>query len=193
MQDAIAIARRLGVRYLWVDALCILQGTDEAKLDWQRESPRMRDVYGNAFLTIVAAPARTIHGGIFAAGNPPKIPHCRIPYKSKCTPGIEGHVFLGFAERPRDRSEEPLYHRAWTLQERILSSRALICTRDQLCWECAGAKWTESGEFNPPISSARLEAQPNQGNTWNVIVRDYSSRDLTYSMDKLPRTVRARE
>ncbi|KAM7218287.1 hypothetical protein V8F06_006350 [Rhypophila decipiens] len=38
-QDAITVTRNLGVPYLWIDSLCIIQG-DEA--DWLREAGRMR-------------------------------------------------------------------------------------------------------------------------------------------------------
>lgn len=186
IQDAIIITRKLIVRYLWVDALCILQGTDEdAKLDWQKESPGMREVYGNAFLTIVAASAGTVHEGIFSTRKPPDPPHYRLTYSLEYTPGRDGHVFVGFEEKIRDPIKEPLYHRAWTLQERILSPRALIYTRDQVCWECGSSKWSESGDLTSPIGSTRLRSQPDSID-WSVIVRDYSSRNLTYSMDKLP-------
>jgi hypothetical protein len=44
-QDAITITRGFGIRYLWIDTLCILQGHDsEAKADWSRESMKMADV-----------------------------------------------------------------------------------------------------------------------------------------------------
>lgn len=51
-RDAIAITTRLRVRYLWIDSLCIIQGDSE---DWERESSRMCDVYGNSYLTIAAS------------------------------------------------------------------------------------------------------------------------------------------
>lgn len=40
--DAIYVTRKLGVRYLWIDALCILQG---CKQDWEIESGRMASYY----------------------------------------------------------------------------------------------------------------------------------------------------
>lgn len=48
-QDAISTTRRLGLQYLWIDSLCILQDSHE---DWERESVLMGDVYGNADITI---------------------------------------------------------------------------------------------------------------------------------------------
>ncbi|PKY04370.1 HET-domain-containing protein [Aspergillus campestris IBT 28561] len=51
-QDAVQIARLLHVRYLWIDSLCIIQDDTE---DWNRESSKIADVYGQAYLTIAAA------------------------------------------------------------------------------------------------------------------------------------------
>jgi hypothetical protein len=50
-QDAIVLARRLGLKYLWIDTLCIIQDSDPDK---QRETAMMGDVYANAYLTIAA-------------------------------------------------------------------------------------------------------------------------------------------
>jgi hypothetical protein len=47
--DAVELCRRLSIRYLWVDAVCIIQGSKE---DWQREAALMGQVYANAFVTI---------------------------------------------------------------------------------------------------------------------------------------------
>ena len=66
IQDAVTLTRELGIRYLWVDALCILQGRDaEARDDWKHESSLMAKVYGNAFVTIAAAKGQSVHEGIF--------------------------------------------------------------------------------------------------------------------------------
>ncbi|KAH7381841.1 heterokaryon incompatibility protein-domain-containing protein [Cadophora sp. MPI-SDFR-AT-0126] len=50
-RDAVAVCRHLGLRYLWVDSLCIVQDSAE---DWLNESGRMHSVYSNAVLNICA-------------------------------------------------------------------------------------------------------------------------------------------
>jgi hypothetical protein len=50
-QDAIRTARFLGVEYLWIDALCILQ---DSKEDWELESATMGKVYGNGLCNLAA-------------------------------------------------------------------------------------------------------------------------------------------
>lgn len=51
LQDAIHTARKLGFHYIWVDALCIIQGD---AVDWAHESSKMAEVYGRSSLTICA-------------------------------------------------------------------------------------------------------------------------------------------
>jgi hypothetical protein len=43
--DALKICRRLGLPYLWVDALCIIQDSPDAH-DWVEQSAVMDDIYG---------------------------------------------------------------------------------------------------------------------------------------------------
>lgn len=65
-QDAVTITRALGVRFLWIDSICIIQGKSiAAKRDWQKESGLMASVYGNAILTLAATYAGDGRGGLF--------------------------------------------------------------------------------------------------------------------------------
>lgn len=50
-QDAVTVSRRFNIQYIWVDSLCIIQ---DSEADWEVESAKMADVYGNAFFTIAA-------------------------------------------------------------------------------------------------------------------------------------------
>ncbi|KAI0162163.1 hypothetical protein GGR57DRAFT_453282 [Xylariaceae sp. FL1272] len=52
-QDAIVVMDKLGVEYLWIDSLCIIQEGDEGA-DWQREVSRMERVYAGSFCNIAA-------------------------------------------------------------------------------------------------------------------------------------------
>jgi hypothetical protein len=61
-QDAIQITRRLGIKYLWVDCLCIIQ--DDPR-DWEKEAQRMGQIYQHAYLTISAAGCKDSYSGCF--------------------------------------------------------------------------------------------------------------------------------
>ena len=60
-RDAIIVARRLGIRYLWIDSLCIVQ---DSQADWDIEFMKMPEIYQYANVTIAAAATKDSHGGI---------------------------------------------------------------------------------------------------------------------------------
>jgi hypothetical protein len=62
MRDAVRVAETLGLRYLWIDRLCIIQDDGE---DWARESSQMFNIYEGAVLTISADGSTSVWDGIF--------------------------------------------------------------------------------------------------------------------------------
>ena len=65
-KDAMFITSRLGVRYLWIDSLCIIQ---DSVRDWQQESALMGSVYSNAICNIAATGAPNGLAGCFTERN----------------------------------------------------------------------------------------------------------------------------
>jgi hypothetical protein len=57
IRDAIEVTKKLGFRYLWVDALCILQ--DDQK-DKRLEIEAMGNIYRNATLTVAASDSKGV-------------------------------------------------------------------------------------------------------------------------------------
>ena len=66
-REAIQITRELGVRYLWIDSLCIIQ---ESKEDWRYEAATMVRVYENSYCNISAAKAFDSEQGYFSQRDP---------------------------------------------------------------------------------------------------------------------------
>lgn len=63
-KDAITVARALGVRFLWIDALCIVQPSASGDdTDWRAEGPRMGIIYEKAMFTIAATCANSTDEG----------------------------------------------------------------------------------------------------------------------------------
>jgi hypothetical protein len=60
IQDAILACRELKCRYLWIDALCIIQDDPE---DWAAEASKMGDIYRNSWVTLVAEAATNTSQG----------------------------------------------------------------------------------------------------------------------------------
>lgn len=144
-QQAIIVVRRLGVRYIWIDCYCIIQGTDAiAEADWSLESEQMGQVYSNSLINIGAAHANGPRKGLFAARRPQH--KCSWPFKlsSSTESDINWYVLTetDMSWSPLERAfldlyESPLMKRAWVLQECVLSPRMLSFTQTQLFWQCS--------------------------------------------------------
>ncbi|KAM5350650.1 hypothetical protein ACJ41O_007155 [Fusarium nematophilum] len=127
IQDSIIFTRKLGVGYLWVDALCVMQAEsshDEDHIrDWQREAARFGGYYQNALCTLAATASRSASGGLFYPF------HGKFPKYLSIRQGPDVHVWI-----PSGRvdssflTDAPLYQRGWAIQERILSPRMISFT-----------------------------------------------------------------
>jgi hypothetical protein len=138
LRDAVGVTRALQIQYLWIDALCIIQGSDEkAQKDWEMESSRMESVYGNAFVTIAAAASDACDGGLFYPRS------CALQLLAQPTNVEKNNVqtrksiTVSIPDPTRDIKEEHLNRRAWALQERILSHRVLTYTFGGIFFQCA--------------------------------------------------------
>jgi hypothetical protein len=83
-EDAVVIARILGVRYLWIDSLCIIQD-DRADLD--RELVEIGLIYECTYLTIAASDAPDSKSGCFYKRvYPASLTHAvRLPFSTPKT------------------------------------------------------------------------------------------------------------
>ncbi|KAL5313504.1 hypothetical protein ACEPPN_017924 [Leptodophora sp. 'Broadleaf-Isolate-01'] len=189
IKDAITITRKLDIQYLWVDAICIIQGTsEEAIKDWQTHSTMMAEIYGNAFLTIAAAAASDVHQGIFNERYIPKL--FRMPYGPNDT-----YEYMTSGQNVKDDKllAEPLARRSWAFQERLLSRRLVAYGTSQLFWQCRERQCIENGlEHKVSVQVRNLfdegvfRDKTRFSDMWHEIVSDYSSTDATYESDKLP-------
>lgn len=91
----------------------------------------MVGIHGNAFLTIAAASARSVHEGIF---HDRKIQgeQVVIKFSAENNGSLDNAVYIQHNPVFCDYIDEPLYHRGWTLQERMLSPRVVVFTRLEL-------------------------------------------------------------
>src|ERR1700712_3169166 len=125
-RDAVKVTRALGLRYIWIDSLCIIQ---DSFADWQYESQRMAQVYANAYITIVATCAASAHEG-FLTRPRTSFPPTKIPYST--TEHGPGFFYLcprytHWLANDHDEFVEGSNwnSRGWTFQERLLSTRLL--------------------------------------------------------------------
>ncbi|KAF8858560.1 HET-domain-containing protein [Acephala macrosclerotiorum] len=131
--EAIKATRKLGVRYIWIDSLCIIQDSLE---DWQRESVLMGKVYSNCLCTIAAADSKDCHGGLIQA--PEGYAVLRSWSKDDSDTGMLLKPTVQLWDKVLEAS--PFNRRGWTLQERELSPRILYFTKDTMHFECREAR-----------------------------------------------------
>lgn len=136
-QWAVTVARRLGLRYIWIDALCIIQ---DSKSDWNHEAAQMGKVYSNATLTICSMSTNVRDPGFFIPIH--DMDSCS-EYSQYFGKTVDGTLQRPFTWRPPLQYEwyelfrsNPLTSRAWCFQEWQLSSRLLIPTPFGLLWQC---------------------------------------------------------
>ena len=93
IKDAITITRDLGIQFLWVDALCIVQDSLDGE-DWQRESAKMGSIYGNAYVTIAAEISENCTDGFLNERNRARAaPLQEIPFRLP-SGEVVGSVFV---------------------------------------------------------------------------------------------------
>jgi hypothetical protein len=159
IKDAIKVTKEAGLRYLWVDALCILQDDPEDKA---RIISKMGPIYGGATLTIVASANADPHEGLPGMGSAAR----SVAQDTIRIQGITLAVALHDPRQPiRDIDESVWSSRAWTFQERALSARHVYFTRSQMVFKCAHSD-VMLEEFVPvPDPAFRHPAMEDQAET----------------------------
>ena len=191
LRDAIFITRQLNIRYLWIDALCIIQGDKE---DWAEQAAAMTGIYQGSALTISGLSSRDCNDGMLNVVSDPAI---RIgTYYHPDDRGGQGDIFVGLQKQTLDLGEKHLSSRGWAFQERLVSVASLHFTDEGMVWECASKialehdqgyrrfKWKSDWESLMRKQSTSPNEDPYE--FWNLWVSEFSKRELTYDSDKLP-------
>jgi hypothetical protein len=161
-QDAITFTHRLGIRYLWLDTLCIIQGDLD---DWRNEAAQMAEVYSNSHLTIAAANAAHSGTGIFRPIPPEMQPRTSMAVAGRSHIGQELVIYAKRIHRYTvdDQEDYPLMSRAWAYQERYLAPRVIYFLRHELSWTCPSCVEDErnSGTFSVLTDAKKVIDKPS--------------------------------
>ena len=204
--DAIQLTNALGLSYLWIDSLCIIQ---DLTLDWEKESTTMCDVYRGSTINIAASASVDCNGGLFRQRNALSVTPCTMDVSYKPEAGArlgEGGPYALLCEIACDRDplvDEPLSRRAWTVQERILAPRTVYFTARKIYFVCCKKitsdvdpcsfigyngfneelvnTWTINRPRMAPHAS-KLEFCSRQ---WKRVVQQYTHGQLSLESDKL--------
>jgi len=201
LQDACTVTKALGIRYIWIDCLFIVQ---DSIVDWEQEAQKMGAFYERAYVKIAATGAETGSDSFMAARatrdlevlcdqNAPEKGTCFLA--ELCTPHPQHHV-----------ENAPLNRRGWVLQELLLSCRVLHFAKDQIYWECSHHAVAQNGAvFQPrntvdfvfPLtglmkklrsvhqSKRTADTDPAFLQAWLTIIEHYSACRFT-DTDRLP-------
>ena len=146
LQDAVQVTESLGLKYIWIDSLCIIQ---DSLTDKEEEIPKMSQYYSNSHVTICAAAAETCNDGFFKPRGECKqhpdsgIPRDLLKLPFLCPDGELDTIYFR-EENPYISALEPINRRAWTLQELLLSPRVLIYG-GRLLWQCHTVQHSDGG------------------------------------------------
>ncbi|KAI0103200.1 heterokaryon incompatibility protein-domain-containing protein [Nemania sp. FL0031] len=190
-QESIEVTRRLGIEYIWIDSLCIIQDDTE---DWRKEAGMMKSVYGNSYLNIAAVQAVDSYGSLFASSDlGVQCPAQTVPQQPTIHIRPQPHMtHRHFGSNYYDVGTNPLLQRGWVLQERILSPRVVYYDTNELKWECKAAVDCQCGGMTV-ISNFKLDYHRSVGHhnetplpyQWMRISERYSTLKFTYNSDRL--------
>ncbi|KAF1990533.1 HET-domain-containing protein [Aulographum hederae CBS 113979] len=207
-QDVVTVTRAVGVRYLWIDSLCIVQ--DDTR-DWQREAAKMASIFGAALLTISATASQNCNSGcgistIFEGAS--AFP--RAPKKSTSAPIAPGSIRGLSLRYPHVEADKKLFHfsplhdRGWIFQESLLSRRMLHLTPNQFWWQCRTLIDSEDGfvysrepqtrigiagsilplaDFSSVVKDKTNDPFRSANGLWWDVVRDFTQRRFTQPSD----------
>ena len=204
--DAVTVTRKLGIRYLWVDALCIIQDNTD---DWRTEASLMHKVYSGAHITISADCSASASQGFLHSRSERHRTAVPLPWTTSTGKTVGLYVCPYFKEFPIEMMSSPLGQRGWTFQERALSRRILHFGSELMYWECKEACVGEDKarpvysaqdpfrHFYELLSPFPPEADPTWPNSkwpaalrihcqWAAAISIYSRRTLKYGLDKSP-------
>jgi hypothetical protein len=200
--DAIEVALFLGIKYIWIDALTIIQDSSD---DWAKEASHMGEVYQHSFISIGATASTDSHGGLFFERNPALVKPQIYTLDHADYLLIERYQWNSSVE------EAPLLQRGWVVQERLFCTRMLHFSKDQLFWEFRTSVGCETIPENGPdhfetlstatgfktddelaatvadfeMGSSQKDRSGRLLQQWHKIVEHYSASGLTFKSDKL--------
>lgn len=212
-QDAISVTQQLGLRYLWIDSLCIVQDDGD---EWRQIAAQMASIYQNSHFVISAVSAPNVHSSLYGSpdaihrSSEVTIGHCggsdtTIQCRRHAThlPGLLDGI-------GRKEDSLPALSRGWIFQERLLAPRTIYFGPQEISWECleasncqclqdepqkkANAPWLDAGSLGS-FSITKKVVNPRAMSSWNQqtirrcwhrLVEEYSKLELSYELDILP-------
>jgi hypothetical protein len=190
LQDAMTITRRLGYQYLWIDVLCIIQGSKE---EFGVEIKDMAEIYSNSAVNIIAATCQSPFESLF---KPRDFTGCHIgrfwpswvttnSFFSKLA-DIDSIMEIYCIER--EIRTTVTSKRGWILQEMVLPPRRLYflhsqlycyCRRDEICEVFTEEIPSKINSFCQTYDLPTTYGGDSPCSRWQNLVEQYSQCSLT--------------
>ena len=204
--DSMEVVGLLGLRYLWVDALCIIQDDTNDK---SYQIRKMATIYSSASLTILAASGEDSKSGLPGLGSsirfyeqqevvvlPPSEKNDGLSVMNTLK-SCPRHCDEWYTRGQEDADSSRWSQRAWTMQEKALSRRTLVFTDEQVFWSCQQAYFCEDSYFEVPRTRLKhfypsvhklgiqqlTEAASDLWQLYEELINNYMRRNLTYEGD----------
>jgi hypothetical protein len=203
-KHAVHVTAELGLRYLWIDSLCIVQDDKE---DWRFEGSKMSQIYMNSYITIAATASKDSSEGLFRDHGHEHATKTH-QFRDETLREYDVHVRkslphfqTGDCPTEEEGSQFPLLQRAWVYQERLLSPRVVHFGPEELLWECLDTTtcecqcwkvWLTKAELMDKAMLGRREGldsvsqKHNVNKPWWWIVSQYSQHKLKFEGDIFP-------
>lgn len=194
-QDAIDVLRHVGIRYFWVDKLCIdwitPQSEDDADDDSTKETAKLAHYVANAALVINAG---VYHDGdgLFQERSPARN-LLELSYSFGNGENTQTGL-LCFREPVRSAAEvlsDFLSSRAWIFQEITLPKRVIIYGPDQVYWKChtyvqsEGSLWMHRPAVDFPPFAVYEGTDAQLFDRWYKMVELFSSKEINFFDHKI--------
>lgn len=192
-RDVITLCRNLGIEYLWIDALCIIQDNRD---DWVDQAAVMADIYENAHLTISATCCPNPRQSLFGRGGTGYGGEEKELHRSEDGALLlvsRKHIQVGHHNVLYGSAEEDLLEtRGWCFQESRLSRRMISFTSKELQWQCRQRRTCECGDLATEDMHSMLlfkGMEPIKKSEayrlWDRLLQQYSRTRLTKAEDRL--------
>lgn len=204
IRDAINLIRDLGLPYLWVDRITIIQDDDATK---HHQLSAMGEIYAGSLFTLVAAQNEEASLSLYGHRRMALV-HGDSPSKQEKRRAdgqpLDGAKYM--LDQAVSLMQTKWYSRGWTFQEYIFSTRRVIFQNDTVNWECLCASWHECQDIsrltlapshtptpNSDASATKMDV-PVAGlnnSPWPDMIRYtrlmalFNERDLTFPEDVL--------
>lgn len=157
--DAVRITRKLNIRYLWIDSLCIIR---DLQNEWESESSQMGLVYENGIVNIMGSAAMDgDYTFLFQRSSFHLLKFFRRwSWTVRIMPdGYDSNLWNNIL-LTRMRMDNHVANRGWVVQERLLSPRTIHFKQQWILWECKESAYVD---FGPEHGLNKWKCATSQG------------------------------